>query len=109
MDNHQIYDMIIEARKINHMNLRQIRFLVVWFDIMDGFGFKDVSDAEQLRTAINFYLRSEREWQNKVLFDKITTPLSLYIENHGVEEGISFPQGFSQLVEERQKEWEGWL
>ena len=106
MDNHQIHEMIVEAKKIAHLNLRQIRFLIAWFDILDGFGFKDVSDEEQLHTAINFYLKSEREWQNKVLFEKITTPLSLYIENHGIEEGIDFPQEFSQLIEQRHKEWE---
>jgi hypothetical protein len=99
--------MIVEAKKIAPLNLRQIRFLIAWFDILDGFGFKGVDEKEQLHTAIRFYLRMEREWQNKVLFDNLTTSLSLYIENHGIEEGISFPQEFSQLIEQRQKEWEG--
>ena len=106
MDNHQIHDMIVEAKKIAPVSLKQMRFLIAWFDILDGFGFKGIDDSFQLETAINFYLRMEREWQNKVLFDKIITPLSLYIENHGIEEGIAFPEGFSQLIEQRQKELE---
>ena len=106
MDNNQTHQMILEARRIAPLNLRQIRFLIAWFELMGGFGFKGLKDDEQLPRAVEFYLRNEKEWQNEVLMNDMDTSLALYIENKGVHEGVNFPIGFAKLVQGKEREWE---
>ena len=69
MDSHQLHDFVVSARQIVPLTMRQLHFLVGWYESNnDSFGFRDIKDPkEQMKTAIELFLATEREWQETII------------------------------------------
>ena len=97
-----------EARKVAPLTIRQLRFILNWHDLMgeEGreFGFRDGQGLdEQTKLAVEFYLKTEKEWQSQVLAGEAVSPLLSYIYNHGIKDGVDFPDDFCVRMKELEK------
>ena len=86
MNNSQIYQIALEVRRIAPLTIRQLRFILNWYDLMGTagkeFGFRGVDGLnEQIKLAVNFYLETEREWQSRVLNGEKMPVFLLYFIN----------------------------
>lgn len=100
-------EIVLESRKIRYLTKKQIGFLVNWAELSGGkFGFREIKDTkEQIKEAIKFYLKQEKEWQKATLGGMITGSLPTWIVLNGQEEGIDFPDGFVLDMITKLKEW----
>ena len=110
MDNHQIHKIAVEARKISPLTIRQLRFILNWYDLIgtEGkeFGFRDGQGLEeQVKLAVNFLLETEREWQAKVLDGELVSPFIDYFESMSIKNGITLPDNFSININKIEKGW----
>lgn len=108
MNNHQIYKFIIESKKIAPLTQYQLKFLIDWTDIIknNSFGFKEVAGFQhQLEIAIKFYLQCEREWQHLIQNNLTNFNFLEYFSSKAIEEGISLPENFNNLMEEKHNEF----
>ena len=107
MDDREI---IIKAKQIKHLTNKQLLFIVSWFsDVKDKeFGFRDtVGFQAQLTKAIDFYLSTELEWQNKVLKNETSLPFLKFFQYTAVMEGIDLPDDFNKKIKGETDEIQG--
>lgn len=101
-------EIINEAKKIIHLTPAQGRFLLDWCDSSEKskdqeFGFWEVRGfTEQLKMAIDFYLKTEREWQEKIKEDRTNLSFKEYFLYKTVEQGINLsPKFVHSLLHEK--------
>lgn len=90
-------EIINEAKKVTSLTPRQCQFLLYWWsDEKDKeFGFSEARGfQEQLKMAIEFYLKIEREWQGRVLNNTTSYNFNQYFEHFAKMEGIDLSQKF---------------
>ena len=98
MDNIQI---ITEAKQLKPLTNKQLSFILAWYqDIKDKeFGFRDIRGFKvQLKAAIDFYLETEREWQEKVLKNETKLSFIEFFECTAGWEGIDLPINFKDRI-----------
>ena len=94
MDDEQI---INEAKKIVSLTHKQGRFLLDWCseETDREFGFSEARGfQEQLKLAIDFYLKTEREWQSRILNNETSLSFNQYFEYTARFERIDLSEKF---------------
>ena len=99
MDDREI---IIACKQHKNLTNKQLLFIVNWFSHVKDkeFGFRDTSGFQaQLTKAIDFYLSTELEWQNRILKNETSLPFLKFFQYTAVIEGIDLPENFNKKLQ----------
>lgn len=101
MDNHKLYEMVVEANKIDKIPLRLTELLIYWFIAKDdgGFGFKEARGLhDQLEMAIDFLVSQEKLWYYDYTLLKTSLLFPFYLTDKAKINNIDFPENFIETL-----------
>ncbi len=103
MDDFEIEELVKQAKKIMPLRNVTVGRLAKWYWLVGKkdkeFGFREANGMEQqIEMAIEFLLRTEREWQDRIRENKTSLTFPLYFEYKARAEDIALPTDFQDKI-----------